>query len=116
MDRNCLCKIYFPCMPKQFGIAIKIYYVYIFILNNSAIWLVNTKPQNSQIHCRFSLRKTCNPCGNTMKTSSRYHVLLSYDVKRTTKIDGMGPFKTNVLFRSPETFKTWPPSYSVTVG
>ena len=28
-----------------------------------------------------------------MKMSSRYHRLLIYDVKRTTKIDGMGPFK-----------------------
>ena len=26
--------------------------------------------------------------------SSRYHRLFIYDVKRTTKIDGMGPFKT----------------------
>ena len=28
-----------------------------------------------------------------MKISSRYHRLLIYDEKRTTKIDGMGPFK-----------------------
>ena len=27
-----------------------------------------------------------------MKMSSRYHRLLIYDVKQTTKIDGMGPF------------------------
>ena len=32
------------------------------------------------------------PCGYTMKISSRYHRLLIYDVKRTNKIDGMGPF------------------------
>ena len=30
--------------------------------------------------------------GYTMKMSSRYHRLLIYYVKRTTKIDGMGPF------------------------
>ena len=35
----------------------------------------------------------CNLCGYTMKISSMYHRLLIYDVKRTTKIDGMGPFK-----------------------
>ena len=29
----------------------------------------------------------------TMKISSRFRRLLIYDVKRTTKIDGMGPFK-----------------------
>ena len=74
----------------QFGLAIKIYSVYIFILNNSAIWLVNTKPQNKQMHCRISPRRTCNPCGYSM---NRYHRLLIYDVKRTTKIDSMGPFK-----------------------
>ena len=34
----------------------------------------------------------CNPCGNTIKISLRYHRLLIYDVKRTTKIDGMDPF------------------------
>ena len=28
-----------------------------------------------------------------MKISSRYHRLLIYDEKRTTKINGMGPFK-----------------------
>ena len=28
------------------------------------------------------------------KISSRYHRLLIYDEKRTTKIAGMGPFKT----------------------
>ena len=29
--------------------------------------------------------------------SSRYHRLLIYDVKRTTKIDGMGPFKAEKI-------------------
>ena len=55
------------------------YYVWIFILNNSAIWLVNTKPQNI---AKFNPEE----CFNTMKISSRYHRLLIYDVKRTTKI------------------------------
>ena len=31
-------------------------------------------------------------CGFTMKMSSRCHRLLIYDVKRTTKIEGMGSF------------------------
>ena len=61
-------------------------------MNNFAIWLVNTKPQNKQMHCQILQRRMCNPCGSTMKMSFRYHRLLIYDVKRTTKIDGMGPF------------------------
>ena len=65
-------------------------------MNNSAIWLVNTKPQNKQMHGRTSPRRACNPCGYTMKISSRYHRLLIYGVKLTTKIDGMSPFKTPV--------------------
>ena len=79
----------------QFGLAIKLYSVYILILNNSAIWLVNTKPQNKQMHCQISPRRMCNPCGYTMKISSRFHipVLLIYAVNRNTKIDGMGHFK-----------------------
>ena len=44
------------------------------------------------MHCRISPRRTGNPCGHTMKMCSRYHRLLIYDEKRTTKIDGMGPF------------------------
>ena len=56
------------------------------------------KPQNKQMHCQISPRRTCNPCGYTMKMGSRYHRLLIYDVKRTTKIDGMGPFNC---------FQTW---------
>ena len=50
----------------SFGILKQIH-----ILNESAIWLVNTESQN---------------------ISSRYHRLWNYDVKRTTKIE-MGPFK-----------------------
>ena len=77
----------------QFGLAMKLYSVYILILNNSAIWLVNTKPQNKQMHCQISPRRTCNRCGYTMKISSRFHILLINAVNRNTKIDGMGPFK-----------------------
>ena len=76
-----------------FGIAIKIYSVWILILNESALWLVNMESQNTQVHFQISPRRTCNPCGSTMRISSRYQRLLIFDVKRTTKIDGMGPFK-----------------------
>ena len=62
-------------------------------MDNNAIFLVNTKPQNKQMLCRISPRRACNQCGYTMKISSMYHKLLIYDVKGTTKIDGMGPFK-----------------------
>ena len=41
---------------------------------------------------RILPRRACNSCGFTMKMSSMYHRLLIYE-KRTTKIDGMGPFK-----------------------
>ena len=68
----------------QFGVAIKI---------APSAWLVNMKPQNKQMLCRISPRRTCNPCDYTMKISSRYQRLLIYDVKRSTNIDGMGPFK-----------------------
>ena len=45
-----------------------------------------------------------------MIISSRYHWLLIYDVKRTTKIDGMGPFKYSngnkyVVIHSPISLK-----------
>ena len=60
------------------------------MLNDSAIWLVNTKPQNKQMHGRISPRRACYPCGYTMKMSSRYHRLLIYDVNTTSKIGGMG--------------------------
>ena len=45
---------------------------------------------------RILPRRACNSCGFTMKMSSRYHRLLIYDVKRTNKIDGMGPFNNKV--------------------
>ena len=43
---------------------------------------------------RISPKRAYNPCGLTMKMSSRYHRLLIYVVKSTTgtKLDGMGPF------------------------
>ena len=65
-------------------------------MNNNAIWLVNTKPQNKQMQCQISPRRAWNPCGYTMKMSSRHHRLLIFDVKRSAKIDGMGTF--NNLF------------------
>ena len=81
-----LCKNIFSLPARnykaEFGLAIKIYCVWIFILNNSSIWPVNKKPQNKQMHCQISPRITCNPCGNTMKISLRYHRLLIYDVKK----------------------------------
>ena len=33
-----------------------------------------------------------------MKVSSMYHRLLIYDVKSTTKIEGMGPFNKKLIF------------------
>ena len=50
------------------------------------------------MHCRISPRRMCNPCGYTMKISSRYHRILIYDVKRNIKIDGIGPFKVTAGF------------------
>ena len=55
------------------------------------------KPQNKQTQFRISSTGACNPCGYAMKIISRYHRLLIYDVKRTTKIDGMGLFNNNSL-------------------
>ena len=46
------------------------------------------------MHCQIPPKRKCNPCGYTMKISSRYHRLLIYDVKRNTEIHGMGPLKT----------------------
>ena len=60
----------------QSDLAIKIE----FILDNSAIWPVNMKPQNKQMHCQISPRRACNPCGYSMKISTMYHRLLIYDV------------------------------------
>ena len=45
----------------------------------------------------FHPEEQCNPCGFTMKMSSRYHRLLIDDVKRTTKIVGMGPFNLMII-------------------
>ena len=56
------------------------------------------------MHCQISPRTACNICGDTMKMSSRYHRLLIYDVKCTTKIDGMGPFK-NAITLEPNKLK-----------
>ena len=61
------------------------------------MWPVNMKPQNKQMHCQISPR-ACNLCGYAMKISSMYHRVLIYDVKRTIKIDGMGPFKHRPIF------------------
>ena len=55
--------------------------------------IVNMESQNIQIHCQISPRRVCNRCGCTMKISCRYHRYLIYEVKTTTKIDGMDPFK-----------------------
>ena len=66
------------------------------MFNNSAFWRVNTKQQNKQMHCRIS-PGTCNPCGYTMKIGCRHHRLLIHDVKRTTKIDSMGPFNFKAI-------------------
>ena len=52
--------------------------------------------QNTQMHCRISPRRTCNSCGFTIFISSSYHRLLSNNVKRDSKIDGMGPFNGQV--------------------
>ena len=49
------------------------------------------------MHGRISPRRACNPCGYTMKMSSRYHKLLIYDVNGTTKIESMGPFNVILL-------------------
>ena len=54
------------------------------------------KPQNKQMHCRISPTRTHNPCGYTMKIGLKYHRLLIYNVKRTTKIEGIGPFDLTV--------------------
>ena len=41
----------------QCGLAIKIYPVKILILNNSAIWIVNTKPQKEHSIAKFYLEE-----------------------------------------------------------
>ena len=57
----------------QFGLAIEIYSVLIFILNYNAIWQVKTKPQNNQMHCQISSGRMCSPWAYTTKMSFRYH-------------------------------------------
>ena len=54
------------------------------------------KSQNKQTHCQISPKRTCNPCSYTMKIGSMNHRLLIYDLKRTTKIDGMGLFNLHL--------------------
>ena len=49
------------------------------------------------MHWQISPRRTCNPCGYTMKMIYRYQSLLIYNVKITTKIDGMGHSMTLTL-------------------
>ena len=44
----------------EFGLAIKIYSVWILMLNNSPIWPVNTKPQNINALPNFT-RKNLQP-------------------------------------------------------
>ena len=44
------------------------------------MWLVSTKTENKQMHCQITPRRACNPCGYTMKLSSKYRRLLIYDV------------------------------------
>ena len=57
------------------------------------------KRQNKETHHGISPRRTCNPF-YTMKMSSRYRRLLIYDVKSTSKIDGMGPFNIETSVKS----------------
>ena len=68
------------------------------MLNNSAIWLVNTKPQNKQfMHCQFSPKRMyIQPMRLCNENQFLYHRLLIYDVKGTTKIEIVGPFKALV--------------------
>ena len=67
-----------------------------FILDNSAIWLVNQNHKISKCMAEFYPEERANPCGFTIKMSSTYHRLLIYDVKRTTKIDSMGMYHQNL--------------------
>ena len=86
-----LCKkhISFPTLiyKAQFGLTIKIYSVWTFILNESDIWLVYKESQITQMHCRISPRKMFNPCDFTMLINCKYHRLLNNDVKRNSKIE-----------------------------
>ena len=50
--------------------------------------------QNTNMHCRISPGRTCNLSGFTMEIRSTYHMLLVCDIKRNSKIDGMGDFNS----------------------
>ena len=54
------------------------------------------------MHCRISPRRMCNPSGFIMLFSSSYHRLLINEVKRNSKIDGMGLFKMPPIPFRPE--------------
>ena len=45
------------------------------------------------MYCRIAPKRTCRPCGFTMKISFMGHRHLINIVKRNPKTDGMGPFK-----------------------
>ena len=88
--------MYFPCLPANIRDSLVLqtkYTVWIFILNNSTILLVNTESQHTQMHEGISPRRNVQPLWFYNEISSRYQGLSLYDVKRSTKIDGMGPFK-----------------------
>ena len=60
------------------------------MLNESAIWLVNTESQNTQMNCRISLRRTHADLQWFVDTCIK-----GFDLrcKNNIKIDGMCPFK-----------------------
>ena len=96
VDRNFLVQKYiFSCLPGTFRHSLGLQSKQKFIVDNRTIWLVNMKRQNKQMHGWISPRRACDPCG-TGKMSSMYHMLLIYDVKWTTKIDG--PFNIILYF------------------
>ena len=45
--------ITYPNSKSWFSLAVELYLVKIFILNESAIWLVSKKSHNMEIHCQF---------------------------------------------------------------
>ena len=82
LDKNFLVQKYiFSCLPVNIRHSLILQSKQKFVLNNSAIWPVNTKPQNKQMHCQISPTRVCNPWSYAMKISSMYHRLLIYDVK-----------------------------------
>ena len=55
--------------------------------------------RNYKIHkyiAKFYPEEHAEPCGFTMKISSRRHRFLVYIVKRSAKTDGMGPFNESI--------------------